>query len=77
MAKWSVYMWVRVKKFGFYLSLDFLRHTFATRGLENGIPPKVMQEILGHSSIKMTLDLCSHVLPQTKQEEIMKLASLF
>jgi integrase len=54
-----------------------LRHTFATRGLENGIPPKVMQEILGHSSIKMTLDLYSHVLPQTKQTEIMKIANLF
>lgn len=53
------------------------RHCFATRGLENGIPPKVMQELLGHSSIKTTLDLYSHVLPQTKQSEIMKIADLF
>lgn len=54
-----------------------LRHTFATRGLENGIPPKVMQELLGHTSITMTLDIYSHVLPDTKAEEMKKLASMF
>ncbi len=53
-----------------------LRHTFATRGLENGIPPKVMQELLGHSSITMTLDIYSHVLPDTKAQEIQKIAYL-
>ena len=51
-----------------------LRHTFATRGLENGIPLKVMQELLGHASIEITADLYTHVLPETKQGEIMKLA---
>lgn len=54
-----------------------LRHTFATRGLENGIPPKVMQEILGHTSITMTLDIYSHVLPDTKAAEIMKVSGMF
>ena len=34
-----------------------LRHTFATRGFEKGIPPRVMQEILGHKSITMALDI--------------------
>lgn len=51
-----------------------LRHTFATRGLENGIPLKVMQELLGHASIKMTADIYTHVLPETKTGEMMKLA---
>ncbi len=37
------------------------RHTFATRSLEAGIPPKVVQHWLGHASIKMTLDLYTHV----------------
>lgn len=49
------------------------RHTFATRGLEQGIPLKVMQSILGHSSLSMTSDLYSHVLPNTKAEEMKKL----
>ena len=42
-------------------------HTFATRALENHIPPKVVQEILGHSSITVTLDTYSHVLPNLLQ----------
>lgn len=53
-----------------------LRHTFATRGLERGIPPKVMQELLGHTSITMTLDIYSHVLPDMKAAEIQKLANI-
>ena len=54
-----------------------LRHTFATRGLENGIPPKVMQELLGHTSIVMTLDIYSHVLPDNKAAELQKIANMF
>ncbi len=38
-----------------------LRHTCATLMLANGEHPKVVQERLGHSDIKMTLDLYSHV----------------
>ena len=64
------------KKFD-YFTPHTLRHTFATRALENGIPPKVVQEILGHSSITMTLDLYTHVLPQTKAEEMKKLTLTF
>lgn len=50
-----------------------LRHTFATRGLEKGVPLKVMQELLGHSTMSMTADLYTHVLPDTKKDAIMKL----
>jgi len=52
------------------------RHTFATRGLEAGIPLKVMQSILGHSSLAMTADLYSHVLPDTKVDEMKKLQGI-
>lgn len=40
-----------------------LRHSHATHLLANGVHPKVAQERLGHSSIAITLDLYSHVLP--------------
>ncbi|MDD6065339.1 MAG: tyrosine-type recombinase/integrase, partial [Firmicutes bacterium] len=53
------------------------RHTFATRGLENGIPPKVMQSILGHSSLSMTMDRYSHVLPDVKTKEMEKMKVVF
>jgi integrase len=40
-----------------------LRHSHATHLLANGVHPKVAQERLGHSSIAITLDLYSHVMP--------------
>ena len=54
-----------------------LRHTFATRALENGISAKVVQELLGHSTITLTLDLYTHVMQDTKTTEIQKMADLF
>lgn len=54
-----------------------LRHTFATRALEAGIPAKTVSEILGHSNISITLDLYSHVSLDLKKESINKLADLF
>ncbi len=45
-----------------------LRHTAATLLLAQGINPKVVAEMLGHASVKVTLDVYSHVLP-TMQEE--------
>jgi site-specific recombinase XerD len=42
--------------------------------LENGIELRVMQELLGHASIKMTADLYTHVLPDKKRDSIMKLS---
>jgi integrase len=38
-----------------------LRHTFATLMLANGEHPKVVQEILGHSDVGMTMNRYSHV----------------
>lgn len=51
-----------------------LRHTFATRGLENGVDLKIMQEFLGHASIKMTADIYTHVSSEVKRDSILKLA---
>lgn len=60
-----------------HFSSHTMRHTFATRALERGIPPKVVQEYLGHTKIDTTLDIYTHVLPETKKEEIKKIAGLF
>lgn len=40
-----------------------LRHTNATLLLARNVNPKIVQERLGHASIKMTLDTYSHVIP--------------
>lgn len=41
------------------------RHTFATRAIENGMQPKILQKILGHASLQMTMDLYCHVTEDT------------
>ena len=53
-----------------------LRHTAASLMLQQGIHPKVVQERLGHSTISITLDIYSHVLPSLQDEAAEKLDSL-
>ncbi len=53
-----------------------LRHTAATLLLELGIHPKVVQEILGHSSISVTMDTYSHVAPKLQREAMQRVAEL-
>ena len=54
-----------------------MRHTFATRALERGIPPKVVQVYLGHSSIDVTMDIYTHVTAELERKEIRKIANQF
>lgn len=48
-----------------------LRHSTATLLLTLGVHPKIVQELLGHSQIFVTLDIYSHILP-TLQKEAMQ-----
>ena len=54
--------------------LHSLRHTFATRCLENGVPLKVLQSWLGHSTFEVTANTYSHVTPEYSKKEAKKLA---
>lgn len=46
------------------------RDTYATRAIASGMDPKVLQEVLGHSSITMTMDLYAHTMEDRKREQM-------
>lgn len=52
-----------------------LRHTFATRCIESGCDYKTLSEMLGHSSVKITMDIYVHSSIELKRNEIEKLVS--
>ena len=58
------------------LTFHELRHTFATFHPASGEKPKVIQEILGHSSIKTTMDTYSHVIPGMQEDAAERLQRL-
>jgi integrase len=58
------------------LTLHGLRHTYATLALRAGVHPKVVQEVLGHANIGITLDRYSHAVPALEQEAAVKVAAL-
>ncbi len=47
-----------------------LRHTYATRAIESGVPPKVLQKLLGHASIKTTMDRYVHVTDDSMRDAV-------
>ncbi len=53
-----------------------LRHTTATLLLSDGVSPKVVAERLGHSSIVITLDTYSHVLPTMQDDATERMARM-
>ncbi|MEG2289956.1 MAG: tyrosine-type recombinase/integrase [Clostridium sp.] len=54
-----------------------LRHTHATILLLHDVPAKIVSERLGHSTISITLDTYSHVLPSMQRAAAEKLNGLF
>ena len=53
-----------------------IRHTFATRAIENGAPVKIVSEILGHSSVQLTMDVYCHPSVSAKRSVMEKLEKL-
>lgn len=56
------------------LTLHSLRHVFATRCLESGVDPKVIQKWLGHTKIDLSMNLYAHANGNFEQEQIVKMA---
>ncbi|MBO1306893.1 site-specific integrase [Enterococcus sp. 669A] len=69
------YRFEQVKKKSGIENLPFhaLRHTFATRCLEAGINVTTLSELLGHSSVKMTLDIYTNSFLSEKRKAIQQL----
>lgn len=53
-----------------------LRHSAASLLLSLDVHPKIVQELLGHSQISLTLDTYSHVLPSLQAEAVNRLGAL-
>lgn len=53
-----------------------LRHTCATLLLDKGVHPRIVQEMLGHASISLTLDTYSHVLPDMQNQTVSAMDAL-
>jgi integrase len=54
-----------------------LRHTCATLLLSKGVHPKIVQEVLGHSSTTITMDTYSHVLPNMQEKAVEAMEDIF
>ena len=53
-----------------------LRHTYCTRMAENGCDIKVLQEIMGHKNIKITMQVYNHSSEERALKEVQRLSAL-
>lgn len=60
-----------------YVNFHVLRHTFATRCIENGMDIKTLSEILGHSCVNITLQRYVHSSEELKRRSMDNVASAF
>ena len=71
---------LRQKKINFFVlyltHLHMLRHTFCTRCAEAGLDIKVLQMIMGHSDISITMNIYNHVDAARVQNEMKKLENV-
>ncbi len=64
---------VGVRKLNFHA----LRHTFATRAIENGMDIKTLSEIMGHKNASITLNRYTHSMTETKIQMMNKMSRIF
>ena len=57
-------------------SVHAFRDTFASRAIRAGVPPNTLKEILGHTSLSMTMDLYAHVNQQDKIESMERMQAI-
>lgn len=60
-----------------HFTFHALRHTFATRAMEQGMEAKTLSMLLGHYSVSFTLDTYAHVLDNQKIESMGLMEELF
>jgi len=58
------------------ITFHSLRHTCASMLLAQGVHPKVVQEMLGHSTVSITMDLYSHTTPTLQSDAVRRLDSI-
>ena len=61
------------RKIGVKVRFHDLRHSHASQLLKAGVSPKIVSERLGHSTVGITLDVYSHVLPGMQREAAQKI----
>ena len=59
-----------------YTGMHVFRHFYASWCIDRGLPPKVIQERLGHSSITMTFDRYGHLFPRVDDSHEIEAAEL-
>ena len=59
------------------VGIHALRHTLATRLLENNVNIKYVSDILGHKNITTTYNIYSHVLDHSKKEVAEMINTIF
>lgn len=60
-----------------HFCMHALRHTYATRAIESGMQPKVLQQLLGHASIKTTMDRYVHVTDDSLTDAVRQFESVY
>jgi len=60
-----------------YINFHALRHTFATRAIEQGFDAKTLSEILGHSSVEFTLKKYVHSSMDLKKKNMERMAACY